>query len=579
MLSFLQDQFDIVQEIGSGGMGRVYLATHKKLNRPVALKVLLQSGNAAQRRRFVQEAQAASALNHPNIVVIHDVLSHDGTDVMVMEYVAGKTLVDLIPRGGLGSSQTIKYGLQIADGLTAAHAAGIIHRDLKPANIMVTERGHVKILDFGLAKLSALTTVDDAETAALAAMTIQGSIVGTLSYMSPEQAQGQSVDARSDIFSLGSVLYEMACGQRAFGGENSISILSSILRDEPQSLSTLLTGFPLELEQVVRQCLRKNPAERWQSMDDVRRALEQLREPLSTSGASRIALTIPPPVAAPAPAPVLHPHSTTPNTTPKRRPLLWGLLAATVVAVPAGWWLSGYLAPLSKPEPRKADVLPKPIEPPPPPAPAKAPSPALTNDRILEMVQARLSESLILSQIRNSPNQFDLSTEEVIRLVRGGVSERIIETMRNPKIPAAELPPETSAAAIKMVDGTPVQLALAVDVPENPEPQSPVTFTTLQDVVVDGVTVIRSGARAAGAVSRRGRRLFSGAKVLIQFSEVTAVDGTLVKLRATARPPREGDESTRTLEAGGSKPENVAAPQGTQVTAYVAGDHEITPKR
>jgi len=196
---------------------KIFKAQDTRLNRYVAVKVLSATGGGGdveRRRRFTQEAQAASALNHPNIITIHDIVSDGDTDYMVMEYVAGKTLVDVIPKGGLRAPQVLKYSVQMADALNAAHTAGIIHRDLKPGNVMVTESGLVKILDFGLAKLTDRgplsqmgedTGDDQTRTIANAPLTVEGSIIGTVSYMSPEQAQGKKVDTRSDIFSFGVV--------------------------------------------------------------------------------------------------------------------------------------------------------------------------------------------------------------------------------------------------------------------------------------------------------------------------------------------------------------------------------------
>src|SRR5579863_3861690 len=226
-------QYQLLEKLGAGGMGEIYKALDTRLNRTVAIKVLpsAKSGDPDRRRRFLQEAQAASGLNHPSIITIHDVISEGDTEFMVMEFVGGKTLNDIIPKGGLRVPQALKYALQTADALTAAHNAGIVHRDLKPANIMVTDSGLVKVLDFGLAKMtdrSSPTHIgEDAETiAATSPLTVEGSIIGTVSYMSPEQAQGKKVDTRSDIFSFGAVLYEMLTGLRAFEGESSLSTLS-----------------------------------------------------------------------------------------------------------------------------------------------------------------------------------------------------------------------------------------------------------------------------------------------------------------------------------------------------------------
>jgi serine/threonine protein kinase len=537
VLSFLQEQFEILHEIGSGGMGKVYLARHKKLNRSVALKILLQSGDVQQRRRFLQEAEAASALNHPNIVVIYDVLSSDGADVIVMEYIAGKTLVDAIPRSGLRVPQTIKYGLQISDALAAAHAAGIVHRDLKPANIMVTDRGHIKILDFGLAKLSNLHAIEDAETAALGPLTVQGSIVGTLSYMSPEQAQGKLVDARSDIFSLGSVLYEMATGERAFTGDNSISILSAVLRDDPRSIKERTTDSSDGLEQLIRRCLRKDPADRWQTMDDVRQALEELKEPSATSEANRTAamtsavLPLPEPSVAPAP-----------RSRRSRDAALAAVALLAVVAAAGTWWLAS-----RSPELSTVAIAETPV---------KAPEPS-----------------------RTSP----------------AVDSQAAQTIGSPRVPAAippivppppkadlAAPPPPVATNITVPDGLPMIVTLANDVPADAEPQTPLTFTVERDVAVAGKVVIPKGSTARGVILNRTKRklLIIGSKVLFQFIDVAAVNGAPIRLRATRAAAESDDDSGRPLErsGGGNRPKNVVAPKGTQLTAYVAGEHQLSLK-
>ena len=257
--------YQFLEKLGAGGMGEIYKAQDSRLNRTVAIKVLSRenSGDPDRRRRFVQEAQAASALNHPNIITIHDIVSDNGTEFMVMEYVNGKTLVDLIPKGGLRLPLALKYAVQMADALSSAHALGIVHRDLKPANVMVTDSGLVKILDFGLAKLTDRGSMGEGRRQhpdhRRAPLTVEGSIIGTVSYMSPEQAQGKKVDTRSDIFSFGVVLYEMVTGARAFGGDNALSTLSAILRDDARPIAEVAPDVPPQIEQLIRRCLRKNP--------------------------------------------------------------------------------------------------------------------------------------------------------------------------------------------------------------------------------------------------------------------------------------------------------------------------------
>jgi Tol biopolymer transport system component len=262
-------------------MGVVYKAEDTKLGRTIALKVLPPErvADPSRKRRFIQEARAASALNHPNIITIHDIDEADGVHFIAMECVQGKTLDRLIARRGMRVNEALKYAVQIAAALAKAHSAGIVHRDLKPTNVMVTDDGLVKVLDFGLAKLTEPVPTSDAETAATRELaTEEGTIVGTVGYMSPEQAEGKPVDARSDIFSFGSVLYEMLTGERAFRGETKASTIAAILREEPKPLSQAAQGLPRELERLVKRCLRKDPAHRFQHMDDLKVALEELKE-------------------------------------------------------------------------------------------------------------------------------------------------------------------------------------------------------------------------------------------------------------------------------------------------------------
>ena len=276
--------YRVEAKIGAGGMGEVYRGIDTRLNRPVAVKLLppdlLQDDD--RRRRFTHEAKSASALNHPNIVTIYDVGSDAGIDFMVMEYVAGKTLEEIIGRRPMAITLLLRHATQIAEALTAAHAAGIVHRDLKPTNVMVTDQGLVKVLDFGLAKLAEGSTPDadgNTRTAAqVGSPSERGMIVGTASYMSPEQAEGGIVDARSDIFSFGSMLYEMATGRRAFEGSTTMSTIAAVLRDEPPRPSTLTAPLPHDLEVLINRCLKKDPSRRVQHMADLKVALQELKE-------------------------------------------------------------------------------------------------------------------------------------------------------------------------------------------------------------------------------------------------------------------------------------------------------------
>ena len=293
--------FEILEMLGEGGMGVVYKARDTHLDRLVAIKILPADkvADRDRRRRFAQEAKSASALNHPGIVTIHDIAQHEGIDFIAMEFVPGRTLDRVIPWHGFGLNETLDYGVQIADALAAAHAAGIVHRDLKPANVIVTEQGRIKVLDFGLAKLvdrPGLAAWDDAPTATHPApVTGHGAIVGTVAYMSPEQAEGKAVDARTDIFSFGSVLYEMVTGQRAFQGDSLLSTLTAVLREDPKPVSNIREGLPRELERVITRCLRKAPERRWQAMADVKVALRELKEEFDPGGLTLSAPAVPRP--------------------------------------------------------------------------------------------------------------------------------------------------------------------------------------------------------------------------------------------------------------------------------------------
>jgi len=269
--------YEIESLLGAGGMGEVYSARDTRLQRTVAIKILPAhlSSSPDLHARFVQEAKSISALQHPNICVLHDIGSQDGTDFMVMELVAGQTLDKLIPSGGLPADRAVKYALQMTDALARAHATAIVHRDLKPSNIMVDDSGLLKVLDFGLAKIADSAPARSAE-ATLG--TSPGMIVGTVAYMSPEQAEGKPIDARSDIFSFGSVFYEMLTGKKAFVGESSAALLSSVLRDEPKPISEIKREIPPEVRRIVARCLRKDPSARYPSADELALDLRHCRD-------------------------------------------------------------------------------------------------------------------------------------------------------------------------------------------------------------------------------------------------------------------------------------------------------------
>ena len=269
--------YTILEKLGTGGMGVVYRARDTRLGRDVALKVLPPAllADRDRRDRFEREAQSASRLNHPNIVTIYDIGEAEGTSFIAMEYVPGKTLEDTIPRGGMRLADALGCAIQMAGALERAHAAGIVHRDLKPANVMIAPEAAVKILDFGLAKLTERAPAPDAATVTAHTETQTGLVMGTPAFMSPEQAEGKPLDARSDIFSFGAVLYQMVTGRRPFAGESLMATMAAVLRQDPEPLPEHL---PRELRQVIEKCLRKDLRRRAQSMADIRVALEDVRE-------------------------------------------------------------------------------------------------------------------------------------------------------------------------------------------------------------------------------------------------------------------------------------------------------------
>ncbi|HKA37546.1 MAG TPA: serine/threonine-protein kinase, partial [Thermoanaerobaculia bacterium] len=273
--------YEIVAPLGSGGMGEVWRARDERLGREVAVKVLPDevASDAGRLKRFEKEARAASALNHPNIVTIYDIGSADSVSWIAMERVEGKTLRELLLAGAIPTKRLLSIAAQIADGLATAHQAGIVHRDLKPENVMVTKEGRVKILDFGLAKLTGMEAGSGEAVSRLPTETgtSPGVVLGTVGYMSPEQAAGQLVDFRSDQFSFGSILYEMATGKRAFQKGTAVDTLSAILHEEPKPLAEASPEAPAPLRWIVERCLAKGPEERYASTRDLARDLFGVR--------------------------------------------------------------------------------------------------------------------------------------------------------------------------------------------------------------------------------------------------------------------------------------------------------------
>ena len=633
--------YQFLEKLGAGGMGEIWKAQDTRLNRFVAVKILTDAsaGDPERRRRFIQEAQAASALNHPNIITIHDIISEGNAEYMVMEWVQGKTLIDLIPKGGLRVPQVLKYAVQMTDALQTAHSAGIIHRDLKPGNVMVTESGLVKVLDFGLAKLTDSSPLsqtnasgtDATQTIAEAPLTVEGSIIGTVSYMSPEQAQGKRVDARSDVFSFAVVLYEMVTGTRAFAGDSALSTLSAILRDEVRPIPEIAPDTPPQLEQVVHRCLRKNPDQRFQSMKEVQVALGALKHESDSGMLYRTRAGL----------------EAWPKPKKSPQPLMIGIGAAVAVLAIAGggawWWTHRTPRTVATPEevaqnatpgasqnaPQNATqnnaqpVQPAPTQLPPtappvtPAAPVTAPDQALTNDHIIQMTEAKVAPAVILSQIRNSKTAFVLSSPEIIRLSKAGVPEAVIEAMRNPKAaapkpvapatastspaPVVSTPPTAAPApapapvvntappsaggsiiALTLSDGVPFPITLSEDIPQTAEEGLTIHFAAAKDVRVGDNIVIAKGATVTGAIAQTGRKGkfgVGGAKMTMRLLVVDAVDGK--KYRVRTQSARSADGKNERQVEGASKPKNkdLVAAAGTEYLAYIDGDMTVSVKK
>ena len=597
-------QYEITAKIGEGGMGEVYAARDTRLNRQVAIKILPQAklSDPDRRRRFLQEAQAASGLNHPNIITVHDLLADSGGDCLVMEYLAGKTLTQAIPPGGLALRETLSYSLQVADALAAAHAAGIVHRDLKPANVMISAQGRVKLLDFGLAKLVAPEPDPHSDpgsdaTRTLGPQTIEGSLLGTINYMSPEQAEGKQVDARSDMFTYGSVVYEMLSGKPPFAGGSQIATLTAILRDEPAALPGTV---PPDLVALVNRCLRKSPAGRYPKMDDVRTEVARIKAAHDSGILS---------------APGSQATATAPSAPSPRRLGLWlGIGSFAIIA--AG--LAFFLRPPQKPPPLDDRRGPEAVEahrpPPPPPMPD-----VLSNENVIEMVKAKLPERFIVSQLRTAKTHFQLSTPELIRLGQNGVSEAVVAVMRDPKAvlpasplqaaapapvpagakpaagqapapimaPATAAPPKTdktelpaAKASAVLADGTRIRIMLDEDVPRAPRPATALKVSVSENVSVNGRVIIAAGAPIMATLTiAPGRKLLGrGPRVLFLLESVRAIDGRQIRLRSrVAGGP--ADQTRRPIDASGLSagkvPEGILVTKGTEIYCYVDGDFPL----
>src|ERR1700682_5403036 len=281
--------YEILSAIGAGGMGEVYRARDTRLDRIVAIKVLPThlADRTELRERFEREARTIASLNHPHICTLHDIGQQDGVDFLVMEYLEGETLAQRLVKGPLSLDQVLQYAIEIADALDKAHRKGVTHRDLKPGNIMLTKSG-TKLLDFGLAKLKqevAPTTPVSQLPTMTKAIRGEGTILGTLQYMAPEQVEAKEVDARTDIFAFGAVVYEMATSRKAFEGKTSASVMAKIMEADPPSMTSLQPMTPPALDRVVKKCLAKEPEKRWQTASDLTDELKWI-----TEGGSQVAL-------------------------------------------------------------------------------------------------------------------------------------------------------------------------------------------------------------------------------------------------------------------------------------------------
>jgi serine/threonine-protein kinase len=556
----------------------------------------------------------------------------------------------------------------MADALHVAHNAGIVHRDLKPGNVMVTDSGLVKILDFGLAKIADPGPIsgndDNTRSIAAAPLTVEGSILGTVSYMSPEQAQGKKVDTRSDIFSFGAVLYEMLTGERAFTGESSITTLSAILRDDVRPLSQIAPDVPPQFQALIDRCLKKNRDERWQSMHDVMMALAALRSE-SQSGhlyKSQIrqaklreleatqSVVIPPQSVSRPPSP---PPDSASNVKPAgNKNKLIAAIVAGVVLIGGGTgtalWMNKRKADRERQQQEQAQrdaqqqqqaqqaAAAKPPDTPPAPDPAAAavppPDAVLTNDNIVELVQAKVGVGIILSQIRAAEKtNFNLGTSELIRLSKAGVSEQVIEQMRNPKraipanlavntppntkqtkdtkqspqtppqpvsttapIPApppptnpvVTAPPPTVAAPpvpkaapvrVALPDGSPFKIALAADVASDSAEGSPLRFTVVDGFKVGDNVVIAKGASVTGMIVEAAKKkLIGSSKATFKLLQADAVDGAKITLRVSSAK----GQPTRNVEVQGrQKPKDVAATAGTEYIAYIDGEQGVMVRK
>ena len=588
--------YEFLEKIGSGGMGEVFKAHDKRLNRFVAIKALpyARSGDPERRRRFMQEAQAASSLSHPNIITIHDIFQESDTHYIVMEYVAGRTLLELIPPTGMRVGDVLSHAAQMADALSTAHQASIIHRDFKPANVMIASSGLVKILDFGLAKLlqrqaawmtNVAAATDNSATMLIGSQntsgpqTAEGSILGTVNYMSPEQAEGKPVDGRSDIFSLGAVLYEMLTGRRAFQGDSDIATLSAVLRDEVMPISSLAPGVPAELQNLVNGCLRKDPNARWQTMKEVELELIAIKRRWE-SGTRQ------------ADQPVLNTVVEPPKSIPAARSegrsvnkmLVAGAACALLLLTAAlAWWLWPKAHPQATATAtpvQQASSAPEAANPQPPdptPAPAAAPS---ASDTILPGIPPRPGAVSLTAPSTNPVPPKVSSAPAPAPVVAPSASPAASSTTPSPNTSSAP-PAAAQAITVSLGDGTPFRIALAEDVANDAREGQALTFRASDDLKLGDTIVVAKGATVAGQiVSGNGKKFLGmGGRMTFKLNSVESVDGQTIAIRAAAARRTDGP-TARPLETGKyAKPKELAAARGTDYVAYVDGDQTITLRK
>jgi serine/threonine-protein kinase len=610
-LGQLVSHYRLVRKLGEGGMGAVYQATDTRLNRQVAIKVLrsAKSGDPRGRQRFLQEARSASALSHPNIVTIHDIFSEEGSDYLVMEYINGKTLGEFITPGGMKPAKLMEVAVQIADALAAAHEASIVHRDLKPGNIMITDAGVVKLVDFGLAKSVLVDPSSDdtaTQTAVAAPLTVVGTVMGTAKYMSPEQAQGLAVDARSDVFTFGVVLYEMATGQSAFKATTTMSTLAAVMRDEPRPVAELTDSVPAQLPALIERTMRKAPEDRPVNMREVHRELVRLRA-LGESGgwapqtvgvvqdAETVTMVLPAAGAA-APAAAAAKAAPAKPGAKKSNALIW---IAAGLAI-AGVALGVYFTKVRQAAQEQAAIEQAQLEP--PPAPVEAPP--VAEPAPAEPVGAAPQQSA--SQAKPEANASRQSSKSAKSATKGSVSnlpsaaatpEPAASSSASHPPPASapaptptetvsstppppDSPKATAVFAANLADGIPIPLILDRDVRADVAAGETITLRASGDLMIGDLLVIRKGAVARGVVAAAGEKKFlRDTKATMRMESIEAIDGQQVKIRESVgkdRKPRSLEPSSKDAR---SKDKAILAPKGTEFIGYVDGGAVVKARK